>query len=150
VANAEAHSIHAKGVHGGSGHGKAIGRSTVASTATPPVATPAQQQHQQAVAARPSFTPKQRQGTSRPSSPKTPAQAAATGVAARSTAATKPNSPRAPGDFNFFRVTDVTPVIPAGFASGTNEPSVANDGNSVLYTGNWYAAMSADSGHSFT
>lgn len=59
-------------------------------------------------------------------------------------------SPRlraAPTDFNYFRSQNVSP---GNFNSGTNEPSVANDGNDVLYTGNWYAAESTNSGHTFT
>ncbi len=35
-------------------------------------------------------------------------------------------------------------------ASGVDEPSTANDGNAVLYTGNWFAALSTDSGNSFS
>ena len=35
-------------------------------------------------------------------------------------------------------------------ASGVDEPSTANDGYTVLYTGNWFAALSTDSGNSFS
>ncbi len=146
VANAYAQSNHAPGVRGGSGSGRPIGRSTAVRTATPPVATPAQKQLQRAAAARPSFTPKQRQGTSAPSFPTTAAQAAAHPAAARSTGGSRAPAPKAPNDFNYFRATDVTSAT-NGSRSGSTEPSVANDGNNVLYTGNWSAAMSNDSGN---
>lgn len=68
------------------------------------------------------------------------------------TAARAPQRSAAPGpnaatDFNYFRAQN---VAPGNFNSGTDEPSVANDGNTVLYTGNWYAAESNDSGHSWS
>jgi hypothetical protein len=52
-------------------------------------------------------------------------------------------------DFDYFRSTSVTSATNSS-ASSVDEPSVANDGNVVLYTGNWYGAISTDSGNSFT
>jgi hypothetical protein len=37
-----------------------------------------------------------------------------------------------------------------GMASTTDEPSVSNNGSVIVYTGNWYAAVSTDWGASFT
>lgn len=37
-----------------------------------------------------------------------------------------------------------------GSTSTTDEPSVASNGNTVFYTGNWYAAVSTDAGSSVT
>jgi len=58
-------------------------------------------------------------------------------------------SPRllAPTDFEFYRAQNVSP---GDNQSDVNEPSVANDGNNVLYSGNWFAAQSSDSGNSFS
>ena len=54
--------------------------------------------------------------------------------------------PQAANDFKFQQVTDLTPVA----LSEVNEPSVANMGNVVFYTGNWYAARSIDAGQTFS
>lgn len=54
----------------------------------------------------------------------------------------------APTDFIYRTVRD----IPAGAAlnrSTVGEPSLANMGNTIFYTGNWYAAISTDGGQSF-
>lgn len=37
-----------------------------------------------------------------------------------------------------------------GFKSTTGEPSVASSGSVIFWTGNWYAAVSADGGNTFT
>jgi hypothetical protein len=49
-------------------------------------------------------------------------------------------------DFIKYRSSN---AAPGNFNSGVDEPSTANDGNVVLYTGNWYGALSTDSGNSF-
>jgi hypothetical protein len=51
-------------------------------------------------------------------------------------------------DYTLFRAVNVTPG--AGNPRATGEPSVANAGNSVLYTGNKYAAVSTDDGLTWT
>jgi hypothetical protein len=56
----------------------------------------------------------------------------------------------APGDFVFFANSVPSDVAPAGFSSTTNEPAVASASNVVVYTGNWYGAVSSDRGASFT
>ncbi len=61
----------------------------------------------------------------------------------------------AAGDFDVFRRTAVisgTAATPAGTVvntSSTNEPTVANDRDGILFTGNWYAAWSEDEGTSW-
>lgn len=40
--------------------------------------------------------------------------------------------------------------IPSGLTSVTDEPSAANNGNVIFMTGNWYAAVSTDSGATFS
>ena len=56
----------------------------------------------------------------------------------------------APTDFIFVRNTEPSAVVPAGFSATVNEPSVANARGKVFYTGNWYAASSADNGETFS
>lgn len=92
------------------------------------------------------FAPAAPHGANAPnasSSPTSPPTASARSTGGRSA------SPAAAGDFNYFRATDVTSAT-GGSADDTDEPSVANDGNNVLYTGNWYGATSSDSGHTFS
>ena len=57
-------------------------------------------------------------------------------------------APGAPCDFRFFMNN---PVTPAGaiISATTGEPNVAVQGDGVLYTGNWFAARSSDSGMSW-
>ena len=63
--------------------------------------------------------------------------------------------PNAAGDFRVFRRTAVISgvgVTPAGTVvstSSTNEPTIANDRDGILFTGNWYAAWSEDAGISW-
>ena len=132
------------GLHGGHGSGRAIGRSRVTRTARPRALTAAELRTQQRAAEMPVLTPHRAQGAPvvRYSGPTSPAVGAAKPV--RSAAGRRPD---ASTDFDYFRARNVSP---GNFNSGTNEPSVANDGNNVLYTGNWYAAQSTDSGHSFS
>ena len=57
--------------------------------------------------------------------------------------------PQAPCDLRFFMNNTVSPA--GALISGTTaEPNVASHGDGVLYTGNWYAARSSDSGMSWT
>jgi IPT/TIG domain-containing protein len=132
------------GLHGGHGSGKEVGRSRVTRTARPPVLTPAQLRIQRQAALMPVLGPAKAQGTpvarrARPAVPPVDAARPA-GHAART-------PPAAPTDFEYYRTQNVSP---GDSQSGTNEPSVANDGNDVLYTGNWYAAQSTDSGNTFS
>ncbi len=59
-------------------------------------------------------------------------------------------STEAPNDFVFMRNTDPSAVLPGGFSSVVNEPSVVATGNNVFYTGNWYTASSTDNGQTFS
>lgn len=52
----------------------------------------------------------------------------------------------ASGDFVLFRNTPIPGAATSNTTSQVGEPSVANNGASVLLTGNWYASLSADSG----
>jgi hypothetical protein len=113
-------------------------------TATPPVLTPAQKRQQE-------LAGRQRLGNLPFSTPsgtggsKVVKSAPTVGAAKKATK----SGPKAPGDFNYFRATDMTQYTNSGDSS-INEPSVSNMGYDVLYTGNWYAALSTDSGNSFT
>ncbi len=40
--------------------------------------------------------------------------------------------------------------MPSGYTSLVDEPSVANNGNTLFYTGNWYAVRSTNAGGSYT
>lgn len=44
---------------------------------------------------------------------------------------------------------ELTSAADNNAASHVGEPSVANNGDTVFYTGNWYAALSADGGNTF-
>lgn len=57
---------------------------------------------------------------------------------------------RAPDDFVLVRNTHASAAAPAGFSPIVNEPSVAAVGDLVLFTGNWYAALSTDGGDTFS
>ena len=48
-----------------------------------------------------------------------------------------------------FSNTQLAQVHTGGQTSTVGEPSLANNGRHILYTGNWYAARSADSGTSW-
>ena len=51
------------------------------------------------------------------------------------------------GDFTIFRDTVVAHGTTDGTAtSNVGEPTVANDRNGLLFTGNWYAKVSGDNG----
>ena len=52
-------------------------------------------------------------------------------------------APQAPGTFTKFRASKLGPSTGS---SNINEPSVAQAGQNVVYTGNWYAARSTDAG----
>ena len=114
-------------------------------TSTFPVLTPQQRQIQKEATNRPDdLGPRRPQGPQagplvKPASPNSAALAGARPAAG--------NSPLASTDFDYFRSQNTTP---GNFQSGVDEPSTANDGNAVLYTGNWYGALSTDSGHSFS
>jgi hypothetical protein len=54
-----------------------------------------------------------------------------------------------PTDLVAFRNSS-TGLLGPTVASNVDEPSVSNNGRVVFYTGNWYAAVSVDSGASFT
>lgn len=132
------------GLHGGHGSGRAAGRSRVTRTARPPRLTASELRTQRRAAHMPILTPNHIQGTpvAQHPGPVSPALAGARPVRAGSAPGSSAST-----DFNYFRAQNASP---GNFNSGTNEPSVANDGNDVLYTGNWYAAESTDSGHSFS
>jgi hypothetical protein len=133
------------GLKGGHGSGKAVGRSKVTRTARPPALTGAALRTQRQAAKMPLLGAGRVQGS--PMSQQAARPTSAPVAAAKPTRHASPRLRAAPNDFNYFRSQNVSP---GNFNSGTNEPSVANDGNDVLYTGNWYAAASTDSGHSFT
>ena len=126
---------------GGQATGAAVGRGPAMVTSTFPVLTPQQRQIQKEATNRPDdLGPKRPQGAQagplvKPASPSSAALAGARPAAA--------NSPLASTDFDYFRSQNTTP---GNFQSGVDEPSTANDGNAVLYTGNWYGALSTDSG----
>jgi hypothetical protein len=62
-------------------------------------------------------------------------------------------SPDPPGDFHFFVKKGLS--VPSASFSSVDEPSAAshddtpNPNKAILYTGNWYAAVSTDNGGSF-
>jgi predicted component of type VI protein secretion system len=56
----------------------------------------------------------------------------------------------APGDFTVFRNTILTDAFTNNSTSSTDEPSVGMSCETVFYTGNWYASVSADGGRNFT
>ncbi len=58
-------------------------------------------------------------------------------------------TPQALTDFRYQQVTDLTTQISPSL-SEVNDPSVANMGNTVFFTGNWYAARSVDGCQSFS
>lgn len=58
---------------------------------------------------------------------------------------TNTNISALPGDFWIFQNS----ATGMG-GSDVNEPSVAQNGNDVFYTGNWYAALSTDGGNTFS
>jgi hypothetical protein len=148
IANAVSGSAHVGG-GGGSGSGKAVGRATVAATATPPVLTAPEARMRANLASRPSFTPAGPVAHQAAASPTDPAQrAAAKNVAAAGSKASG-GGPLAATSFDYFRASDVVGATGSS-ATSPDEPSTANDGNDVLYTGNWYAASSDDSGHTFS
>ena len=130
---------------GGQARGVAVGRGPAMVTSTFPVLTPQQRQIQKEATNRPDdLGPRHPQGTQagplvKPASPSSPAFVGAPRAAG--------NGPLASTDFDYFRSQNTTP---GNFQSGVDEPSTANDGNVVLYTGNWYAALSTDSGNSFS
>jgi IPT/TIG domain len=116
----------------------------VTRTARPPVLTPAQRRTLRHARAMQALVPKHVQGTPalrhpRPVSPPVAGAHQARPALSKATAA--------PTDFDYFRAQ---PVGPGTGQDSHNEPSVANDGNDVLYTGNFYAAQSTDSGHTFS
>jgi|GEM_PF-583773 len=56
----------------------------------------------------------------------------------------------ADSDFVFFENNDIgTAGAPTNQRSYVNEPSVANNGRCVFYSGNWYASLSVDGGKTF-
>ncbi|HSP56453.1 MAG TPA: hypothetical protein VLS25_12800, partial [Dehalococcoidia bacterium] len=78
------------------------------------------------------------------------AAAAAPAVPETGAATSGGAAPLAPGTFSFFRNVDLGAGAPTSQTSSTDEPSVANVGNVVFYTGNWFAARSADGGQTFS
>ena len=129
------------GLRGGHGSGRAVGRSTVTRTAKPRALTSTELAQQRRAGLMPDLAPSN--GGSTPNRATGPTSKATSGAARAASGA----RPAAGTDFNYFRASNISP---GNYNSGTNEPSVANDGNVVLTTGNWYAAESTDAGHSFT
>ena len=64
--------------------------------------------------------------------------------------ASSPGTQPPPTAWEFFRDTNLSQASVGGQTGDVDEPSVSNNGNVVLYTGNWYAAVSTDAGNSFT
>jgi hypothetical protein len=62
--------------------------------------------------------------------------------------APRPAGSKAADDFTLFRSTPVAQGT--GITTATGEPSVANDRNAVLFTGNFHAAVSGDNGLSWS
>jgi hypothetical protein len=60
--------------------------------------------------------------------------------------ANRQGSIAAPTDFTLFANTSLS----NGETSSTDEPAVSGNGNVILYTGNWYGALSTNAGRSFT
>lgn len=60
-----------------------------------------------------------------------------------------PAAMAATDNITFSRDTELTQPAAQNTASNVGEPSVAINGNVVLYTGNWYAAVSSNGGASF-
>ena len=59
-------------------------------------------------------------------------------------------SPNAPSDFIYKRVHDLPSSEASSSQSVINESSVGNMGDTVFFTGNWYAARSGNGGQTFT
>lgn len=53
-----------------------------------------------------------------------------------------------PGDYQEIRNSNLGP--PGGFVSAVDEPSLAQSGRTVLYTGNWFAGFSEDYGQTWS
>ncbi len=62
------------------------------------------------------------------------------------------NSPASvdPADFALYRTTLLTDVFTQNQTSSTNEPSLGMNCETVFYSGNWNATVSADGGRNFT
>lgn len=58
--------------------------------------------------------------------------------------------PQAPGSLILFQGNNPTSVIPAGFKSNINEPSVAGAGRVRFQTGNWFTAFTNNFGLTYT
>ena len=84
----------------------------------------------------PTINPKSVAPTSPPTEPQIPSE--------------EENIPPMSLDFKFFRNQDLGSGAPSGFTSVVNEPSVGNRGNMVFQSGNWYGALSTDSGQTFS
>jgi hypothetical protein len=93
-----------------------------------------------------------------PGTPKAPVTHASTGPSTVRTATPlaaalfgAPIAEAAATDLQVFRSTSLQGVPPSGVGLSTSfEPSVSNHGNTVFYTGNYFAAPSADGGSTFT
>ena len=51
-----------------------------------------------------------------------------------------------PEDFVLFKNVSLTDADTAGQTGVVDEPSVSNNGQRILVTGNWYASRSLDNG----
>ena len=49
-----------------------------------------------------------------------------------------------PGDLVLFKNIGLTDADTGGHTATIGEPTVANNGREILYTGNWYATRSLD------
>ena len=58
--------------------------------------------------------------------------------------------PEAANDFIYKAIHDLTASEASSSRSVVDEPSIANIGSTLFYSGNWYAARSSDGGQSFT
>jgi hypothetical protein len=70
-------------------------------------------------------------------------------VASRSSATGGPRNSQADGSFDIFRNFTLGPTIKSNTSGLTGEPAVANAGNVIFATGNWWAAVSGDNGRTW-
>jgi hypothetical protein len=54
-----------------------------------------------------------------------------------------------PGDFRLFRNNTIVDLATSNTTSQVGEPSVANNGRFIFFSGNWYGSLSLDSGATF-
>ena len=81
----------------------------------------------------------------------TTAVARSDSIASRPTPGPGPSgAPNAPGTFTLFVNNSLGSTIQSNTSGLTGEPTIANAGNIVFATGNWWAAISSDGGQTFS